>query len=828
MNIIEKTGDQITEQKNHVYMVNKKSDRYILKEIKIEKKPLKYAFIGGMYYTHNKLNFKDENISLPYPFSTYYLTKIPDITYKDRLCRSLYYCKLPIILLQFQDEAISIEFKPTIKTKKEEVNPFISIDENQENYLISFYLFTEFIIKEKKHAWLGKGKKTNKKIEINEEDSFRFPTKIKKHENWRQPIRQIFEKNIKDTKPKNPASTYRKAKKALCRSYDHITGSFLQLPWRDSTGFALAESSYSLLSYEAVRLHYFSKWYKEEKDEELETWINKLKKHFIDPQLYKTQLKEGEGLVWYNMTNLTSSNKLRGYFYMGCGYGGYPGGQGTTTYHLLKYLQRQKDTEVEEKVKRSLRYIISTQNKDGSWPMAINQEGIILRPEKLQKHISYGGTSECIKALLAGYHEFNEEQLKESALKALEFLMTKNPICYNGLRDIAVQEPEAFSAMSIIESFLDAYDFFSEKKYLLQAEIYAYYALTWIYLYNTEKLDLKWGFHPISRSITPRLSPYESIYMVSVFKRLHETTEDKFWEKLAYLIYNHTKRRVTSNGGLSEGVFPRYLQEQKTLPMEQTFATVELMNASKMVSKKHIKNKKEEKRNKNFSEKIEVEKQGEKIVFNYDDETILVFNTEKCKITYIKNTNLNRYGISISFDNPYKKWNIFRQKTIKKIRGKYGKYVLGIRNIDYFIKGVHPPKNRKQEDIIPFEKINKKNVETKIDGNKTSIQIETIYHKITLHVTIYEEKNSVEISFNPVKIEVLDHDIFCSKVLFPVVGSKLLNKKGEKLYFEGFTLEINNNDVISKEDYTAIDQTKTTNWTHGGIFKEKFKIKIKK
>ncbi|MEF8847594.1 MAG: hypothetical protein V5A68_00470 [Candidatus Thermoplasmatota archaeon] len=827
MRVTEKTGEQLTELKKNVYEINKKSDTYLLKEIKIEKKPLKYAFIGGMYYTHNKFNFKEENISLPYPFSTYYLTKIPDKKYKNRICRSLYYCKLPVIILQFQDEAISIEFKPVIDTKKEEINPFVSINENQKNYIISFYLFTEFIIKEKKHAWLGRGKKTNKKIKIKSNDTFRFPTEIKKYQNWRQPIKKIFEKNLDDQKPKNPENTYKKAKKALYRSYDHITGSFLQLPWKDSTGFALIDSSYSLLSYEAVRLHYFSKWNKEKKDIELERWINKIKKHFTNPHLYKTQLKKGKGIAWYNMTNLTSKG-LKGYFYMGCGYGGYPGGQGTIAYHLLKYLQNQNDKKIEKQVKKSLKYIISTQNNDGSWPMAINQEGMILRPEKLYKHVTYGGTSECIKALLAGYQKFKEQKMKNSALKALKFLTTKNPICYNGLRDIAIQETEAFSAMSIIESFLDAYDLFSEKKYLLQAETYAYYILTWIYLYNTEKLDLKWNFHPISRSITPRLSPYETIYMVAVFKRLHENTGNNFWKKLACIIYNNTKKWVTSNGGLSEGVFPRYLQEQKALPMEQTFATVELMNASKIISKKPKNKENKKEKNKNFLEKINIEKQKEKIVFKYDKKTILVFNTEKCKITYIKDTNLNEYGISISFDNPYKKWNIIRQKIIKKIRGKYGKYLLGIRNADFFIKGVHPPKNKKQGKITQFENIDKKEIKTKIDKNKALIQIETIYHKIKLHITLDILKDSIEISFDPVIIEVLDHDIFCDRVLFPIIGSKIIKKEKDELYFGGFVLKIKNNNIISKERYTAIDQTKNTNWTHGGLFEDKFKIKIDK
>ena len=202
------------------------------------------------------------------------------------------------------------------------------------------------------------GKKKKITLSLKTGDQFQFCTRIEKHSKWTEAIEAYVEKNIqKSVKIESAKEIFEQRKQALFRSYDYLTGSFLQLPWRDTPGFTFVNSSYSLLSYEAVRLHYFTKWYEETNDEQFLTWSKGLRDLFTNPKLYKTSLKKGNGLVWYNMANLTKKG-LEGFFYMDCGYGGYPGGQGTIAFHLLKYLEYLDDKELECLVKKSLDYIL--------------------------------------------------------------------------------------------------------------------------------------------------------------------------------------------------------------------------------------------------------------------------------------------------------------------------------------------------------------------------------------------------------------------------------------------------------------------------------------
>jgi hypothetical protein len=572
--------DQKLLLKNNTYEINKKAEVYLLKKIKIEKKPFLYSFIGGMWYSKDKFSF-EQNISLPYPFKTYYTIKIPDVIYDDKICRSLIYVKTPVLIIQFEDKCISIEFDPIINIKDEEVYPFICLDEDDENYIVSFYLFSSFDLKKKENAWLGFGKKENISIKLDLNEKFKFSVKTSVFKSWEDVLLEKF-KNIdyKDVSLKNVDQIFLKSNKTLFRSYDNLTGSFLQLPWRKTPGFTFVNSSYSLLSYEAVRLDYFTKWYEITKDIQFKIWSEKLRDLFINPNLYTKPRKLGQGIIWYNMTNLTKKG-LMGYFYMNTGYSGYPGGQATISYHLLQYLNQVNDKEIKTQVEKSLEYIMTTQHENGSWPMAIKQEGFLkLRPEKLSNYITSGGTGEAARALIHGYKLFNNEKMKEAAIKALSFLEDKYPICYNGLRDIGIMEAEAFSAVSIINAFLDGYDLTKNKEYLSSALTYSFYTLSWFYLYDSKKLKTSFNFHPISYSITPRLSPYETVWVISTLKRLSKYVKDDIWNSISKNCFNNVLQFITSNNGLCEGVFQDYLKEFKYLPMEQTFATTELMNAS--------------------------------------------------------------------------------------------------------------------------------------------------------------------------------------------------------------------------------------------------------
>ena len=219
MNVEESFGKELS-IKNDVYTVSANAEVFNLKTIKIKKKSLCYAFIGGMWYSKKGFSL-EQNISLPYPFSTYYTTKILDIKQNDSLCRSLYYVKMPIVVLQFQDECLCIEFDPVIQSNGREIIPFISLSENEEHYIISFYLFNEFYLKEKEYAWLGIGKKKKISLGLKPGDSFQFFVKIKKFKEWTDSVLTYAEKMMpKQVKIESAEETFDHGKQAL----DFCTG----------------------------------------------------------------------------------------------------------------------------------------------------------------------------------------------------------------------------------------------------------------------------------------------------------------------------------------------------------------------------------------------------------------------------------------------------------------------------------------------------------------------------------------------------------------------------------------------------------------------------
>lgn len=814
--IIEELFGEEVLVKNDVYTLAKVTSVIKLREIRIKSASLKYAFIGGMWYSKEKFSL-EQKISLPYPFSTYYTVKILDKRYNGVLCRSLLYVKMPVVVLQYEDECVTIEFDPVIQLNGQEVLPFISLCEDDERYIITFYLFKEFDVKEKENAWLGVGKKRRVSLKIEVGDSFRFSVKIKRYKNWMDAVRSYVEKMLpEEIKVDCADKVFEQGKQALWRSYDHLTGSFLQLPWRDSPGFTFVNSSYSLLTYEAVRLHYFTKWCSETKDEVFHEWSQRLRNLFINPKLYKKNPRVGEGLVWYNMTNLTRKG-LEGYFYMDCGYGGYPGGQGSIAFHLLQYLNYTEDKEVERLVKQSLEYILSTQKENGSWPMAFRQEGFIgMRPERLDRYETFGGTSECVRALIAGYKRFKDKRMKNAALKGLSYLESNYPICYNGLRDIGINEVEAFSAVSIIDAFLDAYDVTNDEKCVENALTYAYYTLTWFYLYDTRNLKLKYSFHPISYSITPRLSPYESVWIVSTYLRLSEVTGDDLWRRMATATYNETVKWRSSNGGLSEGVFPRFLTKLEPLPMEQTFATVELLMASSCFFPLTI--ERSSKKMRVRKEKTVIKKDGDKLIFLCDNKEMMVFDVKRCKIVFIRGAELNKYGVSFSFFDPYSLKNRIKSFVKGCVRGRYGKFILGIGDAKYFLHGVQAPKKIDDLRIYPFERCEKKRMHVSFMGNEARVCCETDLHRIECIISVKRKDDELCISFDPVVVKVLKHDVSCKQVFFPVVGAPLKERSDGKLCFDGFVIAGDFRRVVETSEFTAVDQTLVTNWTHGGMY----------
>ncbi|MBS3801536.1 MAG: hypothetical protein KGY65_02170 [Candidatus Thermoplasmatota archaeon] len=825
---ITETIDSSFTHSNNTYTVTDKKEDYLLKTIRIPKKEaFSYAFLGGMWYSKNKFKLSFDDISLPYPFTTYYTIKILDKTIHDKHCRSAIYVKMPVCIIQLEKTCYLIEFDPVIKLNNQDVFPFIHLIEKTDSYEVSFYLSTTYTIKQKKSAWLGRGKKTTANHDIKPDDSFTFNTTITEYDSWEQAILSQAKKNLKtkhhDSLTNNPKKVFTNAKNALWRSYDHKRGTFIQLPWRKSPGFTFGNSSYSLLSYEAIRLDYFSKWYQDTKDEDLNNWTNKLHDLFLNPALHTIPKKQGKGIIWYNMTTLTQKG-LAGYFYMDTGYSGYPGGQATIDFHLLNYLLRKPNEEMKQLVNRSLQYILSTQQDEGSWPMAIKQEGILkFRPEKLQNVTSYGGTAESVRALLKGYTCFNDESMKDAALKGLQFLQDNNPICYNGLRDIGICEPEAFSAVSIINAFLDAYEQTNEETQLSMAKTYATYTLPWIYQWNSSNLAFFYNFHPISYSITPRLSPYETAWVISTYHRLNQHLKKDFWNQLNKELFNHVTSWISETGGLSEGIFPTGLTGFHRLPMEQTFATVELMNSAQTLCTNPITpNKKNEKQSK--SKSVQLKKKGKTLLVLKENNPLFTVDASQAKITSINTASLSDIGISFSFYGSNTKR--LKRKIKQRLRGNIGKFVIGAGDARYAITGVKGPEL--SEDIhLDLFKNQIISSELVIQSDNTAqINCRSSVHILTINLSCSIVQQSVIVDMN-ITIKVNDHDLPTDQqILFPVIGAKPLKTLKNSIYFKGFSLTGDISTLVQTDSFTAINQTLASNWTHAGICKKTYTITI--
>lgn len=810
-----------------IYTIQEEKKYYLLKKIKIKKQGLRYSFLGGMWYTHDVFSFK-QHISLPFPFSTYYTFKILDKEQENTVYRSTLYVKAPMFILQSATSCTAITFDPVIDINGHEIYPFICLEEDETYYMISFHLFTSYQIKIKENAWLGKGRKKTITFNISIEDTFQFKTEVREYLSWQDALKTFFKPYLRQSIPlPDVDKVFDKAKKALWRSYDDLTGSFIQLPWRDNPGFTFQNSSYSLLSYEAVRLDYFSNWSQTLKDSALLEWQQKIKKHFTNPLLSTRPWKKGEGLIWYNMTNLTKKG-LEGYFYMDCGYSGYPGGQATTVYHLLHYLQQNPDETLQKRVHQTIRYIISTQQDDGSWPMAIRQQGIIrFRPEKLEQVVTYGGTGEAIRALLLASEIYNDDTYIEAAKRGLAFLTTSYPICYHGLRDIGIHEAEAFSAVSIINAFLDGYDATNNEEYLSQAFTYASYLITWIYTYNTKHWNLSYTFHPISYSITPRVSPYETAWVVSLFLRLSTYEDSSFWKNLATLCYHSVIPLISKTGGLSEGVFPHYQSSLKPLPMEQTFATVELMQASFQFMKKTGKEP-TAKKQKRKDDDFEMKQDNDILTLFHKNIQICSLDVSQCKITYLKDVTLGPNGISLSFNGPYRKQKQIKQRLILPLRGQTGKYLLGVKDALYAITGVKAPKKSMHTTFDSFSKHVLSSSITIISNVQASIKIRSRFHEIDLSLRLSSSKDTIYIDIDPLNISVLTHDLSCDGVFIPVIDAPTHVIDDENIQIQGCLLKGHFSSITKKDGLVAIDRTYETNWTHGGVYSTSLHLILKK
>lgn len=711
----------------------------LIKKIKIPKGKLLYFFIGGMVY-NEKFSF-DTGSKNQYPFTTYYVSKIMDKTEDDIRYKSLIYCKLPLICLQFEDYCKCIEFDLPAKCGGEEITPFVGLRETEDFYEIIFRHFPQIVLKEKRNAWLGFAKK--KKINLPEGDIV-FKVRQYNKKTWKEAVSDFFEKQKIRPEKIHTDELIPKVKSVLFRSFDNEFGTFLQLPWANSTGFCMDKYSYSFPGFDAKRLNYFQELYEKTGDPDYKYWVNRLERLFLNPNLHKNTKN---GFVWCNNTHFDGV-KLKGLFYLNVGYAGYPPGQATISLNLAEYLQRKENKKLMKLLKNNLDYILRTQNDGGSWPSAIAYEF-----QWREWRNSEGSTAECVRALLKGYCIFKDKRYRKAAEKALEYLDRENIICRNVLRDIGIDEPEAFSAIIAVEAFLDASEILKDKKYLQMAKYYAYYILTWVYWYG----NLKGYFHPISESITPRISPFESLMIVKVYKRLYNKTKEKFWDRISDYLFKGVMEIKNKDNSISEGVFPTFDGSIYYLPSEQTFATAELLHTCFIYGSHKYKEPKKE--------NIKVEDKEDYLLI----EDFIKINKEKYGIKI----NENNFDIIIS--GPYKIKSRLYTEISKGLR-KFG-FLNAARDAIYLLRGLHQPFDNKTSKEIIDKHVNSFSIDK---GDKEIlIRLELDFHEIKM--VIYKSGKIKMDLF----IRVKEHDLICKKV------------------------------IINDTNYTL-----DTNWTNGGLFKK--------
>jgi hypothetical protein len=765
------------------------TSKQILDSQKLDKEP-DYWFIGGSRYGQAEISIESK-AEIEYPYTTYYTKRVQPFEDEGRKYIPLSEINLPVIVLQFEEKCLAAEIEPVIQTEEGPVHHFISY--NKEDKRLEIVRPEKFEKKEKDSEWLGKAETREYENPRVEEYELEF----EEFENWKKAVKSLIEREASGKKDlgKRLKDVFSRSKEWLYRSWDQDQGAFLQLPWRENPGFALDEYSYALTSNEAVRANYFDRMAEETGQEEFDEWSRRIIENLKREPLQKRSLNPGEGMAWYNSITFNGS-ELSGDFYLGTGYFGYPGGQSTISLNLIQYLERNSDSELEELVKENLRYILSTQKENGHWPAALKQEiELPFKSSKFYGMKSEGATGQSIRAMLAAYRYFGDEEYLRSAKKGLEALETDQPICRNGLRDIGTQEPEAFSAFSVIEAFLDAYQTLSQEKYLQQAETYCLYLSTWISTYRSEKLDLKGNCHPISETITQRISPYETVKASKTFLRANRHLESDVWCEIAHYTLKKAIISINDTGGMSEGIFYDFNEGINNLETEQTFATVELMDTIL----KFIEKPGEIARQEGNEEKINSAPpriEDSKLVFEEKD---IIFDLESFGFTEIEGEKI---GQNLIFGNAYGAREKIKSRVLTELRKS--KFLMAPKDTKYLWKGVRPGKTsgkaKKFQDID-------KNIDAEEEQEKVKFRVETDIYDIEGEAK--NPESGPEIDF---KITTDKHDLRTDKVL--------LESNSELP--EDVELLLENSESVEN----GFDISRKANWTHAGVYKGKLQLNV--
>ncbi len=553
---------------------------------------ISYAFVGGLRYSkNNRFDVVNRVFNFPYPFSTYYKVKLPPREVDGAWYRSLIYSKMPLALYESRKYYFGLIFNPVEKTSlgRELIHSirFDGAGLKKENIISLSYC--SHMILSKKNIWLGLPSKPRRlKITLKPlEEVYTTIHILTGAGKWYDAVENFFKINPlpEQTQPVNPNTVAAKIKNAFWRAWESRLKTFLQLPFKRSPEFLFENLLFSLTSFDAERLSNFYDYYILTGDPDFKYWVNHLRSNLLSRRV--VEIKNNHK-IWHNGIAFNGVSG-EGYTYLWTGYAGYPGGQATIILRLLEYYYKKMlstgliDRRVLNNALDGLDWIISTQKPNGAWRSALK-----IFKEYPARRIDYslqesvGGTAECVRALTLAFKITGDKQYKEAAVKGLTWLNSKSGsvLGYNYLRDAGIFEEEGISAIVAAQANLDAYEEFKDEKYYKYALIWGKYLLTWHYLWESDKLKIRFGFDPLSWSITPRVAPYETAMVLSVYSRLYKLTGDDFWKKMFTNTYAKLSEFQEADGGLSETYFFNYLNGLTEIPVQQTFAANELLKAS--------------------------------------------------------------------------------------------------------------------------------------------------------------------------------------------------------------------------------------------------------
>lgn len=770
-----------------------------------------YSFVGGMFYTKDDEFDLDKKLDLNFPYTSYCKFRVPGIKKYGKFWKSLVYSKMPIVAVQSNNKLFAVEFEPVIKSSKgKEIVPFIAMKSKKGKVSVSFAIFGKFPIMRKKEIWMGFGKRREINYEFSGGEKIKLCFKLTDmNGSWNDFTIAYFRGRIKNEKL-NYDSVKKNAgnvKTAFWRAWDDKLGAFAQLPWKNCPGFSLDNLTWGLTSYESVNMNYFRDYFMESGDMDYLYWSHRLEKIFTNPKIVRKP-RFGRGIIWKELTGV-SGRELLGVTYLYTGYAGYPGGQATIALNLMNYGLKERREELLKLGRSSLEYIVSTQNRDGSWPAAKRQiPEFPVRSSSYEKLKTTGGSAECVRALLLGWKFFGDKKFFYSAMHGLEFLKpSKGNACIgvNVLRDIGKDEIEGLSAVYAVNAFLDSYEMTGKKEFLSSALIWASHMLTWFYMWESEIVKLKGFFHPISQSITPRISPYESVLIVPLCARLFEKTKDVLWKNIALMEYGKISRYIEPDGGLCECYFPDWLDGISSIPMEQTFATAELLNASMAISKLC-----------NISLKIKNKNQprciGKKIGYSKNNDFVEAFQNGKSIAKFdFKNFSIyiEKKRAELSLFNPYSKKNMIKESLRSRLAGGFA-ITNAPSDIYSIISGVKAPEKEIAARLCLYSKQKKIKWGAEIISEfpfRLRFFSESSLHRIEGVVKITRDSGKTRISFEPLEIRTLGCGVVCSQALFPVADSGI-NVMGE---FDR---------ILKLGKKKCFDISCQSNWTHHGIFRQ--------